>query len=116
MTYAEKVETIYRSFVTCLDLDIAINKVQTTKEEREKILSDELLLIRLDNHLNDIREDLIEGLLDLKTSNNEPIKLRAILELGKMLYKKRFIVEKKEEKKDLDQESIPDKIILVGGE
>ena len=115
MTYSEKVEIVYRYFTISLDIDIAIQRIELTEKEREKILKDEILRARIDNHLASIQEDIMDGLMDLKTSNNESIRLRAILELGKILYQKRFNPNKdNDDQKRLQM--VPDKIILTGSE
>jgi len=68
-------------------------------------------MFRLQLEDAEIKTDIMTSLRSLISSENENIKLRATLELGTVLYKKRFKVTSNEPVAPSDR---PTKITLVG--
>lgn len=112
MTLDEKIELIYDSYTRSLDYEIACLRADLTDEEREQVDQNEFLHLRMRLWDAEIQEELITNLRNLAKSDNENIKLKATLDLGKMIYKKRF-----DSKKGYDDGiERPSKIVLEGVE
>jgi len=91
MNYAEKLELVFQEYERGMDLDIALDLVTLSKEEREKMLQDEELRARILVCDASFRQRLIMDLKNIATvTQNDGVKLSAIDKLGKMFYPKRF--------------------------
>lgn len=112
MTYDEKVEKVCQEYSLCLDLEIAVHRAGLTEDEYNRFITDEYVEERIKIIDYDLHTDLISKLLSLADSYNENVKYKAVSDLGKMFYKKRF----KDTTDDNDKSKIPAKIILTGSD
>jgi len=85
-------ELVFNFYTMSLDFDIAILKTGLSKEQAVSLKSDEDFMMRLRLEEAQFQTDLVTSLRGLLSSENEPTRLRAILELGKMKYKTTFNV------------------------
>ncbi len=87
---AELKERVYNCYSMVLDFDIATLKSGLDEESITVLKDDEEFMQRLKLEEAQQQIELMTSLRSLTTSENEAIKLRAILELGKMKYKAIF--------------------------
>ena len=90
MTFDEKVELIYDSYMRTLDYEIACLRAQLSEKEREKADQHEGLQLRMKLFDAEVDEELISNMRDLTKSRTESIRLSATIKLGQMVYSKRF--------------------------
>ena len=90
MELTEKKELIVQSFQESYDKDMAYRKLGLTEEEKVLLDGDKEFQQRLDYFLILKRETLIRRLDILCTAENDATALKAILELGKILYTDAF--------------------------
>ena len=117
--YAEKKELLYRTYTECLDLNVAQKRSSLTDVEFERIVKDTEFLERIAIFDAEIQSNIVMGLMELSTSSNESIRLKAVIKLGELYYKKKFHTNKDMNPDDDDNDnldSIPDRIILTGGD
>ena len=110
---SELAEVVYQNCTRSLNVNIAFLKANLNEEEKQALLNNSLFIRRINLCLIDQQESLITDLLDLKSSQNETIKLQVIMKLGKMLYSSKFN-ESDEAEKSLP--ITPDRIVLMGSE
>lgn len=109
----EKKEILISNYELCFDLDIARAKIDgLTDEEFDEIIDDEYFHARINLIDSEIKETLIMNLLDLVKSKNESVSLKATLELGKMLYEKKF--NKTKDNSALDELKRKPVVVLMG--
>lgn len=112
MTYDEKVELVCQEYSLSLDLEIAVHRAQLTEQEYEKFINDQYAEERIRIITEDLHIELITKLKSLADSINESVKYKAVSDLGKMFYKKRF-------RDTVDNDSnkrVPTKIVLIGSD
>ena len=90
LEYEEKIEVLFYSFERTLDYDIACLRADLTPEEQDRADNDETLHARIALCIADEKEALITNMRDLTKSNFANIKLRATIELGKIVYPEVF--------------------------
>jgi len=91
MELDEKMQKLITQYQGCYDLAIARLKVSDlTNDEFEIIQEDEFFIASINSIDADIQERLLNNLIVLSSSQNESIKMKATLELGKILYDKKF--------------------------
>ena len=90
LSYEEKIEVLFDSFERTLDYNIACLRADLTPGEREQADKDETLHARMAIYIADEKEELIANMRSLAKSNFDNVKLRATLELGKMIYAEVF--------------------------
>ncbi len=111
----EMKELLYRAYVECFDLRIAQKLTCMSDATFEKIIKDKEFLERI--AIVDATEQarIVRVLIELSKSLDESIQLRAIMNLGKIYYKRKFKIDNKSEEDDSEENnSIPDKILLLG--
>ena len=113
LSLEEKMEMVYQSYLRNLDLELALGKptLGLSEEEKEAIRDDEYFRARVEFVDSELQEELILNLRNLAKSENENIQLKSTLELGKMVYKKRF-----SDRSNQPIGKVPDKIILKGAD
>jgi len=115
MLLDEKKELLYRVYTECLDLEVAQKKINLSVKDYESIVKDKEFLERLAIYDAGIQLNIVQGLIELSSSENESIRLKSIIKLGEIYYKKKFNKSNSNDDDDDDIiESIPDKIILTG--
>ena len=89
----EKKERIVESYSKLFDLSLAYDKNGTTQEERKLLDEDESFQGRIKYFLIKAREDVFHDLKDIADcgSKDDNVRLRAILELGKIVYPQKFV-------------------------
>lgn len=91
ISYAEKLERVYREFEQSLDIDIAFVINDITDADKKKIEADPLFIARVNLCLAREKQSLVRTLKDLAFSaDSESVKLSALKELGRTLYPRRF--------------------------
>jgi hypothetical protein len=114
LTFEEKVELVFNSYLESQDLEIAFLKNGISEEDQEEILCNKDFKQRIKIYDCMIQEELIQDLRHLaKFASTESVKFSAIKELGKIFYKKKF-EDKYSKDNTIDDGKIPDKIILKG--
>ena len=86
----ELAEVVYQNYTRGLDLDIAFLKADTSEEDQQTLLDDTVFTRRINLFKAEKKEELIEGLYELKSSENEGIKLQVLMKLGKIIYRTKF--------------------------
>ena len=89
--FNEKKEAIVNSFKVSLDKTSAYLKTGVTQDERASLEADDAFQQRLSYFLIEEQEKLITTLKDLSGDDNKPeTRLKATLELGKILWGEKF--------------------------
>jgi hypothetical protein len=89
--YYEKLELVFKEYERCYDLDVALDIVPMSQEQRDVMLSDTELHARIRVALAKKQAAIFEGLDDLATSSeSDGVKLSALRDLGALLHPKRF--------------------------
>lgn len=108
---SELAEVVYQNYTRSLNVNIAFLKANVNEKDKQLLLNDSLFVRRVNLHIAEMQEGLIEDLIDLKTTQNEGLKFQVITKLGKMIYPEKF-------KENIDNETeipiTPDRIILMG--
>lgn len=108
----EKAEYLLTQYVGSYDLEIARLKVPAITDEEFEIMQNDLLFKTRLNLINaGLQERIITNLIELSDSDAEPIKLKATIELGRIMYKKKF--DSKNNAIDVNVNNLP-KVVLVG--
>lgn len=89
--YAEKLELVFQSYESCLDLELALAIVPLSDDERALLRADRDLAARVALCDARVKEKLMLDLRVLATSaSSEGVRLSAIKELGRTVYPERF--------------------------
>lgn len=96
MDIIEKKEIIVDCYSKTFDKQMAYNKSGVTELEITELELDKEFQSRLELFLIEEKEDLIRELKSFKTSLDDRVKFKAIIELGKYLYPARFVDPPKE--------------------
>ena len=104
----EVAELVVMEYSKSFDLDIAMMKVEVSKEEKEVLLKDVDFMYRIEYEDAVIREDIIKTMVN-NMRHDQKNSQKAAVDLGNILYKSKFS-KKDEEVKGV----VPDTINLVG--
>ena len=107
----EQKETVYNHYCMSFDIDIAALRSGLSGDEVVELKDDSDFMFRLQLEDAEVKTDIMTSLRSLIESDNENIKLRATLELGTVLYRKRF---KTTNQMPIESTDKPTKITLVG--
>jgi len=109
----ELAEITYQHYTRSLDLNVAFIKADLTEKEKQLLMDNALFIKRINLFTADFKEDLINDLRDLKSSENEAIKLQVLTRIGKMIYPEKF---NDNDSKERVMPITPDRIILTGSD
>lgn len=99
-TLEEKMENVIQTFSKTLDYELALYTHAVTVEERKQMEEDVVHMMRLRKIEESVKCKLIESLVQLSSnSKDDKVKLAATVELGKVVYRERFVP------KDANQEA-----------
>ena len=101
-------EMVVIEYSKSYDLDIAMMKVEVSKEEKELLIKDADFMYRIEYEDATIREDIIKTMVH-NMRYDQRNSQKAAIDLGNILYKSKFS-KKEEEQKSV----VPDTINLVG--
>jgi hypothetical protein len=90
MSLVEQAELVYQAFEACHDLDIAFAKIGVSDDDRSAIEADSGFQARVQLARYVLQERIFTSLLEKIDSPNESISLQATLQLGNLVYKRRF--------------------------
>lgn len=90
LTFEEKKEQVIHAFKRSFDREAAYRRCGLSTEEKNKLNNDQGFQERLDFHLVQEQERVIENLRDLMASENDMISLKATMEYGKVIYPEKF--------------------------
>ena len=104
MSIEEKKEIALASYSKTFDILSAYKKANLSDEEIKLLSSDPEFQARMDYFLILEQERIVTALKTLSESENEVVKLKSVLELGKILYPQKFIsaFEDKPQKIEVD--------------
>lgn len=111
MVSAEQREITYNHYCMSFDFDIAVLKAGLNTAQIDELKNDENFMLRLKLEDAEIQTEIMTSLRAMVASENEAVKMRATLELGNVLYKKRFKVTGPQQNVD---DLRPTAITLVG--
>jgi hypothetical protein len=97
MSLEAKQEAVFNTFRRTFDYDLALRTWDVSQEERIAMETNQLHMMRLKKVEEDAKAQIIDSLLTLsKKGKTDNIKLNATVELGRVIYRERFVP--KEEK------------------
>jgi hypothetical protein len=97
MSLEAKQEAVFNTFRRTFDYDLALRTWDVSQEERIAMETNQLHMMRLKKVEEDAKAQIIDSLLTLsKKGKTDNIKLSATVELGRVIYRERFVP--KEEK------------------
>ena len=97
MSIPEKMESIVSAYSGTYDYELSLKMYNVTDEERKVMEDDRFFLLRLNQIEQKCKTTIIQRLNDISTNaKNEAVKLSATMELGKILYRERFVPKDKD--------------------
>jgi len=101
MSVKEKMEGIVASYSGTYDYDLSLKMFNVTEEERREMEDDRFFLLRLNTLEQQCKASIIKKLIDMSDNAKlESVRLNAIIELGKILYREKFVPKDKESNGD----------------
>lgn len=107
----ETKERVYMQYCQSFDFEIAVLQLNLTNEQQDELLNDEDFMFRLRLEDAELKTEIMTSLRGLARSENEGIQMRATLELGNIVYGKRF---KGNGQKLVVEDNRPTQVVLVG--
>lgn len=89
--YYEKLELVFAEYEKTFDLEVALDLIPLTPDERKRLAEDELLAARITVQDARIKRALVDKLKNLMdNSASDTVRLAALKEFGRTFYPKRF--------------------------
>ena len=108
LTLVEKKEEVLTHYCKSYDLEIAMLKADLTTDEKKLLLHDTSFMFRVDYYDALIREDIVTVMVDNLRSDDDKLAQKAAIDLGNLIWKKKFKGDVKE------KQIVPDQINLCG--
>lgn len=111
MVTDEQKERTYMQYCQSYDLDIAMLQLGLDDAQQTELKNDEDFMFRIKLEEAELKTEIMTSLKSLVRSENEGIKMRATLELGNVIYSKRF---KSTGQTVTVEDKRPTQIVMVG--
>ena len=101
----QKMENVVRTFEKTLDYDLALYTHNVSDKERELMEKDDVHMARLRYIEEEVKASIVTTLKKLsEKSTNDKVKLSATVELGKVVYRERFMPKDERQVSDVKVE------------